>query len=200
MEIRATIYGGVVVSASKGTLHPILFEFTREALSQGPRARARLAIRGTWWSRRARTRSSGRRDARETGRLLSRYCSMYNNLGAAQRRTPSATPAPSAGNLIPRGRRGTGGGLAVPVLPAASFCGGSSRWRRSRGWLQAKGSAWRLHRVANHLNCGWSYARASSTPGGGGGGWMAEDGGGEGGRGWKRQRRRVIIRPLGVAG
>lgn len=46
-----------------------------------------------------------------------------------------------------------------------------------QGWLQAKGSAWRLHRVANHLNCGWSYARASSTPGGGGG-WMAEDGGG----------------------
>lgn len=52
---------------------------------------------------------------------------------------------------------------------------------RVGGWLQAKGSAWRLHRVANHLNCGWSYARASSTPGGGGG-WMAEDGGGEGER------------------
>lgn len=59
-DSRATIYSGVVTrEASKGMLHPILFEFTRETL-----ARMGRAIRETWWSHRARTRSSGRRDAR----------------------------------------------------------------------------------------------------------------------------------------
>lgn len=122
-------------------------------------------------------------DTRETGRLLSRYCSMYNNLGAAQRRTPFASPR-AAANLIPRG--GSGREKGEGMVSRARFTrgialyGGSSevavfggQKRAGGGWLQAKGSAWRLHRVANHLNCGWSYARASSTPG----------------RGWRRGGR-----------
>lgn len=102
-DSRATIYSGIVTrEASKGMLHPILFEFTRETL-----ARMGRAIRETWWSHRARTRSFGRRDARGTGRLLSRYCSMYNNLGAAH--SDGHRPPPLAltvGNLIPRGGGG----------------------------------------------------------------------------------------------
>lgn len=69
------------------------------------------------------------------------------------------------------------------VVEVAAFGGQKRAGREGGGWLQAKGSAWRLHRVANHLNCGWSYARASSTPGREGRvvGWIVEDAGDEGG-------------------
>lgn len=86
-----------------------------------------------------------------------------------------------------------------------------------KGNLQAKGSAWRLHRVANHLNCGFELlVRASSSTGRwvkGKGDLVEEDGGaetamllvvvarrGEGTRKRRGWRGRVIIRPLGVAG
>lgn len=70
-------------------------------------------------------------DTRETGRLLSRYCSMYNNLGAAQRRTPFASPR-TAANLIPRGGSGRERMVSCARFTRGiALCGGSSRWRRS---------------------------------------------------------------------
>jgi hypothetical protein len=84
---------------------------------------------------------------------LARYCSMYNNLGAAGRRTSfvrTPSSAPSAGNLIPRGdggrarpggegriagRAGFSRGIALRRVAAelAASAGNRSRQGAARG-------------------------------------------------------------------
>lgn len=100
--------------------------------------------------------------------------------------------------------------MAVPVLPAASLSAegrrGGGVWRTEvrRGRVatgkricmaappRRKSLKLRLELREGELDSGKGEAE--------GVGWIVEDAGDERGRGWKRCRRRVIIRPLGVAG
>lgn len=98
----------------------------------------------------------------------------------------------------------------MPVLPAASL---SAEGRRGGG---VRGTEARRGRVATgkriciaapprrkSLKLRLELREGELDSGKGeteGVGRIVEDAGDEGGRGWKRCRRRVIIRPLGVAG
>lgn len=88
------------------------------------------------------------RTTRRPRRLLSRYCSMYNNLGAAH--SDGHGPPPlvlSVGNLIPLaaaaaaagGKEKRGKVSRTRFTRGIALCGGSSRWRRPGDRKRASG-------------------------------------------------------------